>query len=69
LHTPASVHFGTAQQIQRQRAQVLDAAYAAHPERFRRKPVPPARPQKAWINEPQPATNETRQHPQASNAA
>jgi putative transposase len=69
LHTPASVHFGTAQQIQRQRAQVLDAAYAAHPERFRRKPVPPALPQKAWINEPQPATIETRQHPQASNAA
>ncbi len=63
LHTPASVHFGTAHEIQRQRAQVLDAAYAAHPERFRRKPVPPALPQKAWINEPQPATIE------ASNAA
>ncbi len=69
LHTPASVHFGTAHEIQRQRAQVLDAAYAAHPERFRRKPVPPALPQKAWINEPQPATIETMEDRQASNAA
>ena len=69
LHTPASVHFGTAHQIQEQRAQVLEAAYAAHPERFRRMPVPPALPEKAWINEPRPSTIETTEDQQTSNAA
>jgi putative transposase len=33
---------------------VLDAAYAAHPERFVRKPpTPPALPTVAWINKPE----------------
>jgi putative transposase len=33
---------------------VLDAAYAAHPERFVRKPpAPPELPTAAWINKPQ----------------
>jgi putative transposase len=40
-HTPATVHDGTAVQIQARRAQVLDAAYAANPERFRRRPETP----------------------------
>ena len=32
---------------------MLDAAYAAHPERFVRKaPEPPKLPTVAWINEP-----------------
>jgi putative transposase len=32
---------------------VLDAAYAAHPERFVRKPpIPPQLPTAAWINKP-----------------
>jgi len=52
LHTPASVHFGTATQVRAQRAVTLDAAYAAHPDRFRRRPVPPKLPDAAWINQP-----------------
>ena len=38
LHTPADVHYGTAAITRDKRAGVLDAAYAAHPERFVRKP-------------------------------
>ena len=52
LHTPASVHFGTATQVRAQRAVTLDAAYAAHPDRFRRRPIPPQLPDAAWINQP-----------------
>nr|WP_241564829.1 IS3 family transposase [Nonomuraea polychroma] len=54
LHTPASVYFGTAGQIQLQRAQVLAAAYAANPTRFGRPPTPPPMPTAAWINPPTP---------------
>jgi hypothetical protein len=52
LHTPASVHFGTAEQIRTQRAATLQAAYAATPDRFHTKPIPPRIPAKAWINDP-----------------
>lgn len=53
LHTPASVHYGTATEIRAQRAQVLDAAYAADPTRFgNRRPTPPKLPTVAWINDP-----------------
>src|SRR5690606_30335844 len=55
LHTPASVHFGPADKIRAERAEVLDAAYAANPDRFRRRPTPPPVPGAAWINQP-PAT-------------
>ena len=52
-HTPASVHFGTAGRVREERTRVLDAAYAAHPERFVNKPpVPPDLPGPAWINQP-----------------
>ena len=34
LLTPADVHYDRAEQISTQRQQVLEAAYAAHPERF-----------------------------------
>ena len=55
LHTPASVHYGTAGEIRVQRAVTLDAAYAADPARFRhRPPSPPKLPTVAWINEPSP---------------
>lgn len=55
LHTPASVHYGTAREIRGQRAATLDAAYAANPARFRhRRPTPPKLPTVAWINEPTP---------------
>lgn len=53
-HTPADVHYGRAQAIQAQRAEVLDAAYQAHPERFvHHPPTPPELPQTAWINQPE----------------
>ncbi|MGW9419776.1 IS3 family transposase [Cellulosimicrobium funkei] len=51
-HTPASVHFGTAGQVREQRARTLDQAYAAHPERFSRRPEPPRLPETVWINDP-----------------
>ena len=53
FHTPAAVHFGHAEGLQLERARVLQAAYAAHPERFvRHPPVPPQLPGVAWINKP-----------------
>jgi putative transposase len=53
LHTPASVHDGTATTIRTHRAAVLDAAYAANPTRFHgRRPTPPELPTVAWINDP-----------------
>src|ERR1019366_8267145 len=53
LHTPASVHYGRASAIREQRAVVLSAAYAAHPERFVRIiPQPPLLPTSVWINPP-----------------
>jgi transposase InsO family protein len=52
LHTPASVHDGTATEIRAKRGETLTAAYAANPGRFRRKPTPPKLPKAAWINEP-----------------
>ena len=55
LHTPASVHYGTADEIRAQRAVTLEAAYAANPARFGyRRPTPPALPTIAWINQPSP---------------
>jgi putative transposase len=55
LHTPASVHYGTAVETRAQRAVTLDAAYAANPARFgHRPPHPPKLPTVAWINEPTP---------------
>lgn len=52
LHSPASVHYGTAEEIRAHRAATLDAAYAANPNRFRRRPRPPRLPESAWINQP-----------------
>jgi putative transposase len=53
LHTPADVHHGRADAVRAARADVLDLAYAAHPERFvRQPPEPPKLPQAAWINKP-----------------
>ncbi len=52
LHTPASVHHGTAHQIRALRQQTLDGAYAANPDRFRHRPHPPKLPAAAWINPP-----------------
>ena len=53
LLTPAQVHYGDAARVLAQRQQVLETAYAAHPERFVRKPpTPPALPSAVWINPP-----------------
>ena len=50
---PADVHYGRAPAITAARGQVLDAAYAANPERFVNKPPQPPRiADAAWINPP-----------------
>jgi putative transposase len=50
---PATVHDGTAAALTAQRAVTLNAAFAAHPVRFKgRAPKPPALPTAAWINPP-----------------
>ncbi|MGH8829536.1 MAG: IS3 family transposase [Polaromonas sp.] len=52
-HTPASVHYGTAEEVRAKRAETLTAAYAANPARFRhRRPELAKLPTVAWINEP-----------------
>ncbi len=54
LMTPATVHYGQTEAVYEQRQRVLDAAYAAHPERFvRGKPTPPKLPDEVWINQPE----------------
>jgi putative transposase len=53
FYTPADIHQGRAHLRQEKRAEVLDAAYSAHPERFVRKPpASPQLPTAAWINSP-----------------
>ena len=60
FHTPADVHHGRAELLRAQRADVLSAAYAAHPERFVGKPPePPSLPTAVWINEPKEDTTTT----------
>jgi putative transposase len=59
--TPEMVHLGRAEAVLARRGRVLAEAYAAHPERFvRRPPVPLPLPTAAWINPPkQPNNNNT----------
>jgi putative transposase len=53
MMTPAMVHYGAAAAVRANRQLALDAAYAAHPERFvRRAPTPPSLPKEVWINKP-----------------
>ncbi|MGB8382275.1 MAG: IS3 family transposase [Dermatophilaceae bacterium] len=52
LHTPANVHYGHAEKIQHERQRTLNAAYTAHPERFRRRPLAPKLPERVTINDP-----------------
>ena len=64
LLTPHDVHHGLVAERLAQRARVLDAAYAAHPERFvRGAPVPTAPAKTVWINPP--TTPTETQEPQA----
>jgi putative transposase len=51
--TPHAVHHGTAQGLLAERQRALDAAFAAHPERFvRGRPHAPSLPAAVWINPP-----------------
>jgi putative transposase len=69
MHTPASVHDGTAAAIQARRTATLYEAFLAHPERFRgRRPYPPPLPTKVWINQP-PATTTSDTSPQTTQVA
>jgi putative transposase len=53
LMTPVMVHYGVADTVRDQRNQVLQTAYAAHPERFvRGVPTVPDLPREVWINRP-----------------
>lgn len=53
LLTPASVHYGDDVHVVARRRQTLQAAYAAHPERFVcGVPTPKTAPQTVWINPP-----------------
>ena len=47
------MHHGRTEQLTLARGVVLDAAFAAHPERFVGKPPqPPRLPEMVWINKP-----------------
>ena len=52
LLTPADVHLGRANEVLDERQQTLDRAYAAHPERFRKRPTVPRLSGEVWINPP-----------------
>src|ERR1035437_9137060 len=53
LLTPEVVHTRRAEHVRGLRQHTLDAAFAAHPERFVRKPPqPPSLPTEVWINPP-----------------
>ena len=52
MMTPAMVHYGLAAAVRQNRQLVLDAAYAAHPDRFVRATAPLPLPKEVWINKP-----------------
>lgn len=61
LLTPADVHYGRVQERNVARQGVLDAAYAAHPERFvHGRPTPLPLASASYINRPSPPTAEAR---------
>jgi putative transposase len=63
LMTPATVHYDQAETVREKRQDVLDAAYAAHPERFvGGRPAPPQLPEEVWINHP------NKEHEEASHS-
>ena len=68
LHPPAAVHYGRSPALAVARQQVLDTAWAAHPERFTRRPEPKTLrlPDTAWINKPEPATDQPESLAQAA---
>ena len=53
LFTPAQVHLGQVEAVRTRRQRALDAAYAAHPERFvKGAPQAGRPPSEVWINRP-----------------
>jgi putative transposase len=59
LLSPAVVHSGRAAEVIATRQRTLDAAYAAHPERFPRgRPIAPQLPKEVGINLPRPQVTE-----------
>ncbi len=67
LLTPADVHYGRADERLEQRAQVLEAAFLAHPERFKgQRPLPGVLPKAVWINPPTKTTPEDVPEPTTS---
>jgi len=63
LHTPVSMHRGTAPEIRTQRQATLDAAREADPIRFSRRPIAPRLPEDVWINKPAPPDEEPADEP------
>ena len=61
--TPATVHYGRAADVIASRQHVLDASYAAHPERFvNRAPRALLLPRAVWINPPDTQPEQTAEH-------
>ncbi len=58
-HTPASVHFGTHEDIDDARQETLNRAYDQHPQRFNKPPRTPQVRHQAWINQPATEINAT----------
>jgi putative transposase len=59
LPTPENVHYGRAGRIIQVHTDVLEAAYARHPELFKgRVPKTSPLPGAVWINKPSPASDE-----------
>ena len=60
MMSPATVHYGLAAAVRENRQTTLDIAFAAHPERFvRRPPTPLELPKEVWINKPLNSDNDT----------
>ncbi|MBU1802392.1 MAG: hypothetical protein KKA97_09210 [Actinobacteria bacterium] len=53
------MHYGQAEKIQHERQQTLDRAFAARPDRFHRRPLPPKLPERVTINDPAKRGSET----------
>ena len=52
--TPEMVHYGETDQMMQRRSAALDAAFKAHPNRFKgRRPIPGSPPKAVWINPPE----------------
>ena len=54
LHTPETIHYDRAEELQVVRQRALDHAYAVNPKRFvNGHPQAPTPPEEVWINQPQ----------------